>query len=116
MPPRRRMSPRIRVHSGETIALGPGKADLLEAIARAGTIRDAATALGMSYMRAWQLVRTMNEAFREPVVELTRGGAGHGRAALTDSGRRALQLYREMEKAAEKAADPAWRELRKLLR
>lgn len=39
-------------------ALGPGKADLLDAIARTGSISKAAKAMGMSYSRAWTLVDT----------------------------------------------------------
>src|SRR4051812_6062107 len=60
---------RIRIRKGETIALGPGKIDLLEAIERAASLTAAAKDLGMSYRRAWLLLDTMNRSFREPVVE-----------------------------------------------
>src|SRR5512142_1431250 len=69
------LRPRIRATRGDVILIGPGKADLLEAIAETGSIRSAAERIGMSYMRAWSLVRTLNENFREPLVERTRGGA-----------------------------------------
>jgi molybdate transport system regulatory protein len=110
-----RLHPRFRVADDDRIALGPGKAELLEAIARAGTIGDAAQSLGMSYMRAWQLVREMNEAFREPLVEASRGGDRRGGAARTDAGRRALALYREMEQEALRAAREPWTKLRRML-
>ena len=78
------LRPRIRIVDGDgTIVLGPGKADLLDAIARTGSIRAAAAELGMSYMRAWTLVKTMNAAFRAPLVEKERGGAAQGGAQLT---------------------------------
>lgn len=102
---------RLRVLHGSEIALGPGKVALLDAIEEAGTLAGAAQALGMSYMRAWKLVRTMNACFREPLVETSRGGAGHGKAALTPAGRRARALYRAMEAACLQAAEPAWAEL-----
>ena len=71
--------PRIRiVREDGTIVLGPGKADLLAAIGESGSIRAAAESLGMSYMRAWTLVRTMNAAFRSPLVEKVRGGNEKG--------------------------------------
>jgi len=35
------LKPRIRVTRGEEILLGPGKADLLDAIRRRGSLRDA---------------------------------------------------------------------------
>ena len=105
--------PRIRVvRNDDTIVLGPGKADLLDAIARTGSIRGAAQELGMSYMRAWTLVRTMNAAFRSPLVEKERGGAGQGGAQLTEAGQRVLTLYRRMEEKAEKSIEGLWDKLR----
>lgn len=107
------LRPRIRI-TGEdgTIVLGPGKADLLEAIARTGSIRAAAEELEMSYMRAWTLVRTMNDAFREPLVEKERGGTSKGGAQLTEHGERVLKLYRRMEEKAARAVEPLWERVR----
>lgn len=91
------LKPRLRLVRGGTILLGPGKADLLERVRDTGSLSRAAARLGMSYMRAWTLVRTMNAAFREPLVSLARGGAKHGGASLTATGARVLALYRAME-------------------
>ena len=108
--------PRIRiVRDDDTIVIGPGKADLLAAIQRTGSIRAAAGELGMSYMRAWTLVRTMNAAFRSPLVEKERGGAGQGGAQLTEAGRRVLALYREMEEKSEKAVAGVWEKMQEEL-
>jgi len=107
--------PRLRVLHGEEIAIGPGKADLLEAIDRAGTLAEAAGQLGMSYMRAWKLLQTMNTCFKEPLVSTARGGSEHGHASLTATGHAVLALYRRMEDSARQAAEPAWQDLQKLL-
>jgi outer membrane receptor protein involved in Fe transport len=40
-------------------AMGPGKADLLEAIDREGSISAAGRVMGMSYRRTWLLVGTL---------------------------------------------------------
>ena len=111
-----KLVPRLRVVADGTIILGPGKADLLEAIARTGTLRDAAAAMEMSYMRAWKLVRVMNEAFREPLIVTTRGGAEGGRAELTATGQAVLKLYRRMERESVAATKESWKTLRKMLR
>jgi molybdate transport system regulatory protein len=92
------LKPRLRLVCGGTILLGPGKADLLEAVRDSGSLRRAAAYLGMSYMRAWQLAKTMNGAFEKPLIALARGGAGHGGAALTPGGAKVLALYRAMER------------------
>ena len=109
------LRPRLRILHHEAIALGPGKADLLAAIERAGTLAEAAKQLDMSYMRAWKLLQTMNACFREPLVTTARGGSVHGGAALTETGRSALALYRRMEEECRKATQPAWEEMQKLL-
>jgi len=104
------------VDHADTIVLGPGKADLLEALDRSASIRDAAAELGMSYMRAWSLIQIMNEVFRQPLVEAVRGGSGRGGARLTPAGRAVLRLYRKMAKASERASAPSFRELERLMR
>ena len=111
-----KLLPRLRVQRREDIALGPGKVDLLELIAESGSIRDAAERMNMSYMRAWTLIRTMNRCFKEPLVEAVRGGRKGGGARLTETGRQALALYREMEKACLAATAENWGKAKKLLR
>ena len=92
-----RIVPRIRVVFGRDVALGPGKVELLEHIARTGSLRKAAAAMEMSYMRAWTLVQTMNRCFKKPVVVTKRGGAEGGAATITDAGKAVLALYRKIE-------------------
>lgn len=110
-----RLRPRLRVVRGGEVLLGPGMAQLLSALRRTGSLRLAAAEMGMSYMHAWGLVRTMNRGFGEPLVTLERGGAAHGGARLTERGAEVLSLYREMEAAARRAAQGPWRRLRRLL-
>ena len=58
---------KLQLFCGDEIAMGPGKADLLEAIAREGSISGAGRALGMSYRRTWMLVDVMNRCWRQPL-------------------------------------------------
>lgn len=91
---------KLQIHCGDEIAMGPGKADLLEAIAAEGSITAAAKAMGMSYRRAWMLVDAMNRCWSGPLVEAVAGG-GRGRGArLTPLGAQVLQGYRTMDAAA----------------
>lgn len=97
------LKPRYRLMRGKEIAFGPGKADLLEAVAQTGSIAEAARQLDLSYMRAWSMIKTMNQSFQEPVVEKNRGGETHGGAAVTEFGQKLLKLYRQIEAKAAKA-------------
>ena len=106
----------MRVLCGEDIALGPGKVDLLTLVGQTGSIREAAERMGMSYMRAWKLVKTMNACFKVPLVAAVRGGRAHGGATLTKTGRKALELYQQMENDCLEATKPRWRKLKLLLR
>lgn len=86
---------------GDAIALGPGKADVLEAIVREGSISAAGRALGMSYRRTWLLVDEMNRCWQERLVATGRGGGGG--ATLTDLGREVLAAYRALEAVIDEA-------------
>ena len=103
MAKQRESAPRLRILMGAAVALGPGKADLLDAVDREGSISAAARSMGMSYRRAWILIEAMNRDFREPLVETVAGGAGGGGAQLTPAGQEALRRYRAMEDKATKA-------------
>lgn len=111
----RRARPRLRILLGQAIAMGPGKADLLEAIERTGSISAAARDMGMSYRRAWQHVDVMNHIFTAPLVDTATGGSGGGGARLTPLGHDVLARYRELEVKAEAAIRPELRAFMRLL-
>lgn len=106
---------RLRVFLEPDIAIGPGKAELLEGIRDTGSIAAAGRRMNMSYKRAWLLVDAMNAGFREPVVETSRGGRTHGGARLTLLGEQVLARYRRMEADASAAVEADMAELRALL-
>jgi molybdate transport system regulatory protein len=97
---------KLRLMFGAEIAIGPGKAQLLEAIAATGSISESARRLGMSYRRAWLLVDTMNRCFREPVVASATGGSGGGGAQVTAFGRRVLTRFHSLQARIDRALDP----------
>lgn len=117
MPPLPPLKASLRVQCGDDIAMGPGKADLLDAIDRVGSIAAAGRALGMSYRRTWLLVDMMNRTWAEPLVAATPGGGSHRGARLTPCGRQVLAAYRALERSMMDAlaATPAFEELRSLV-
>ena len=103
---------KIQIYCGGEIALGPGKADLLDAIASEGSISAAGRKLKMSYRRCWLLVDVMNRCWAEPLVATSSEGA-----RVTPFGARMLTLYRQMQDAAASAAGAdAWPELAQQVR
>ena len=97
------LRPQIRIMFRKAIAMGPGKADLLQAIGETGSISAAARRMTMSYRRAWLLVDTMNQCFEGPLVETATGGNHGGGARITELGKEVLRRYREMDSKASSA-------------
>jgi molybdate transport system regulatory protein len=108
---------KLQLACGDMFAFGPGKADLLDAIERDGSISAAGRALGMSYRRTWVLVDEMNRCFREKLVETLTGGGKERGARLTEAGRAVLAAYRDLEAQSMRAmAGGSYRVLAEALR
>ena len=90
--------------------------DLLERIRDTGSIAAAGRTMSMSYKRAWSLVEEMNKAFREPLVDSTRGGAKGGGAHLTAAGETVLSNYRKLEEITAEAGAARIGLIRSMLR
>ena len=108
---------KLQVFCGEEIAMGPGKALLLEAIDTHGSISAAARAIGMSYRRAWLLVDVMNRCWTKPLVETAPGGTARAGARVTPFGSDVLRWFRAMQEQAEGLCDgDGWSALQRHVR
>jgi molybdate transport system regulatory protein len=104
----------MRIYLTPDVLMGPGKADLLQAIDETGSIAAAGRRMNMSYKRAWYLVDTLNQYFREPLVVSSKGGSARGGASLTDTGREVLECYRRIQNKTEAAIARELAELARL--
>ena len=96
----KRQIPQVRILFGSVYPLGPGKASLIEAVGRTGSISAAARELGMSYRRAWQLINATNNSFRHPLIKTSTGGRGGGGAIVAVFGEEVLNRFRDIEAKA----------------
>ena len=106
MPRIRALAPpeiQLRLKRGRQVVLGPGRIELLERVARTGSISAAAREMRMSYRHAWLLLEYTREVMGERLVETAQGGKRGGGAKLTPAGRRVLSVYRRMERKARTA-------------
>jgi molybdate transport system regulatory protein len=78
---------------GPRTLFGDGKADLLEAVDKFGSLRSAAQNMGMSYRYAWGLLRELDDAAGFAFLEHS-GTGPRTNLRLTAKGRRFLQAYR----------------------
>jgi len=107
---------KAQIFCGGEPAIGPGKAALLEAIDREGSISAAGRALGMSYRRTWLLVNSLNRCWLERLVDTTPGGGSKRGARLTAMGREVLAAFRTLERKLLDSGEEDLAELAALLR
>ena len=78
---------------------GVGRMELLRAVARSGSITQAAKALNLSYKAAWDAIDKMNRLSGEPLVQRTTGGKGGGATTLTPHGERLIERFEQIAAA-----------------
>src|ERR1700761_7156965 len=89
---------RFRIDFDEHASVGPGKIRLLEAIRDAGSLSQGARDIGMSYRRAWLLVESLKQSFREPLTVASTGGKEGGGMRVTEFGDALIKSYRGLER------------------
>ena len=90
------LTPRVKVwlEIDGRYAFGLGIGEILRAVDRAGSIKQAARDLGKSYRHVWGRVKDTEQALGRPLVEAQVGGKGSQRSALTPEGRRLVAAFR----------------------
>jgi len=87
--------------------LGKGGAAILEAIKKYGSISKAAEKLNMSYKYVWDYISRIEKITGKNIVKTYRGGAGGGKAKLTEEGIKLLREFRRIESKFTKTVEEA---------
>jgi molybdate transport repressor ModE-like protein len=89
------LAPRVKVwlELGGRYAFGLGVAEILRAVERAGSIKQAAADLGKSYRYVWGRLKQAEQALGRPLVEARVGGQGSRRSSLTPEARRLAAAF-----------------------
>lgn len=74
--------------------MGIGVLWLLEKVGTEGSLRKSAAVLGISYSKAYAMVRNLEKSLGVPVLVRKKGGASHDGASLTPFGKQFIELYR----------------------
>jgi len=85
---------RVWIDGPEGTFIGYGRVVLLERIEEHGSITQAAKSMQMAYRHAWDLVDSMNRQAKAPLVELATGGRGGGGARVTETGKKAIRVFK----------------------
>jgi len=83
--------------NGEYV-FGPGVFGILVGINKTGTLKEAASGLGMSYRYAWGLIKKAEEALGDSLIHARKGGRlGGGSTELTETGLRLIKEFEELQ-------------------
>jgi molybdate transport system regulatory protein len=95
---------------GEPV-FGRGRMMLLHAIARHGSINQAAREINISYRKAWGYIKAMEERLGLRLVERQAGGKNGGGATLTAEAREFLDRYARLEDGIRAMVDERFRDI-----
>jgi molybdate transport system regulatory protein len=87
----------LQLQKGPRSRVGAERIDLLEQIARQGSISAAAKAVGLSYKGAWDAVQALNNLFEAPLVLARPGGKAGGAASVTAAGLALVDAFHRVE-------------------
>lgn len=76
--------------------LGYGKILLLKKIEETNSLNAAAKELSISYKKAWEMMKGINETGREPVTIKKTGGKNGGGTMLTGYGKKIIAEFEEL--------------------
>lgn len=79
-------------------AFGEGPYRLLRNVERTGSLWKAAAEMGMSYSKAWRLMRDLEKRLNFPLLERHTGGASGGGSLITPKARDLLDRYEKFQK------------------
>jgi molybdate transport system regulatory protein len=94
-PKRAAFLPRVKVwlEIEGRYAFGFGVSEILQAVDRAGSIKQAAANLGKSYRYVWGRIKKAEQALSRQLVESQVGGQGAQRSSLTPEARRLTAAF-----------------------
>ena len=87
---------------------GPGVAELFTLIDETGSVRHASEKMGLSYSKAWKMLRELERQWGFAMMERRPGGTGGGGSLLTPPAWDLLRRYRALRWETERAAEQSF--------
>ncbi len=84
-------------------AFGDGPARLLDGVEQTGSLRKAATELGMSYNKAWRILHAAEQRLGFALLDRSVGGSLGGGSHLTPQAQDLVRRYKALAIAADEA-------------
>jgi molybdate transport system regulatory protein len=95
---------------GEKV-FGDGPLDILNRVERAGSLRQAAEEIKMSYSQAWNLIKDLEERLGFKLLERKRGGKSGGGSQLTEPARDLMMKFEIFRDKAQESLNLLYKEI-----
>ncbi|MFC3634528.1 winged helix-turn-helix domain-containing protein [Enterococcus rivorum] len=82
----------------DRIFFGPGVVELLQLISKTGSLNTAAKKMGMSYNKAWRIIKKAEEEYGSPLVIKSVGGNKGGGSTVTEDGEKLTAQFLYFQK------------------
>ncbi len=83
------------------IIIGMGREKLLKEIDKTGSIKKAAENLGISYKKAWEYLKAMENRLGKKLVETHKGGKYGGGSQLTPYAKKLISDFEKVQQSFE---------------
>jgi len=90
-------------------AFGDGPHELLKRVEKTESLHQAAKQMGMSYSKAWRLIRTLEERLGFVILERKAGGHFGGGSRVTPQGKDLMNHYERFRRDVEKGLEKIYR-------
>ena len=90
-------------------AFGDGPYELLKRVEKTESLHQAAKQMGMSYSKAWCLIRSLEERLDFPLLGRKVGGQFGGGSQVTPQGKTLMNHYKRFRKEVEKDLEKIYR-------
>jgi molybdate transport system regulatory protein len=88
---------------------GDGPYELLRRVGKIMSLRQAANQMGMSYSKAWRLIRTLEQRLGFTLLERKVGGQSGGGSRVTARGKVLMKQYDRFRRDVEKGLEKIYR-------
>ncbi len=100
---------KLMLSDADSAFFGPGSAELLRKIDKTGNVKEAASEMGLSYTKAWTIIRNAKRGLGTDAVKSSKGGINGGSAMLTEEGRKLLECYERFERESKALLEESFR-------
>ncbi len=92
--------------------MGIGVLWLLQHIRQYKSLRKGSSVLGISYSKAFSMVRNLEKSLGVAILDRKKGGANRDGATLTGFGEKFIELYETFEQEAKRTLDKPYEQFR----